>query len=79
MCQAKVPFQKVIPGKGKVTTTKTFVTTAQVHNNGGPAKNTRAQQLVVSEIEAQVNEVVDEILLQVTNQNDDSEETEELE
>ena len=44
-----------------------------------PAKNTRAQQPVVSEIEAQVNEVVDEILLQVTNQNDDSEEIEELE
>ena len=34
---------------------------------------------VVSEIKAQVNEVVGEILLQVTNQNDDSEETEELE
>ena len=53
--------------------------TAQFHNNGGSAKNTRTQQLVVSEIEAQVNEVVDEILLEVTNQNDNSEEIEELE
>ena len=34
---------------------------------------------MASEIEAQVNEVVDIILLQVTNQNDNSEEIEELE
>ena len=33
----------------------------------------------MSEMEAKVSEVVDEILIQVTNQNDDSEETEELE
>ena len=34
---------------------------------------------MVSEIVSQVNEVVEKILLRVTNQNDDSEETEELE
>ena len=48
--QAKALIQKVIPGKGKYTTTKIFVTTAQVHNNGGPVKTTRAQQPVVYEI-----------------------------
>ena len=36
--QAMALIQKVYPGKGKATTTKTFVTTAQVHNNGGPGK-----------------------------------------
>ena len=77
--QAKVLIQKVIPGKGKATTTKTFVTTVQVYNNGGSARNIRAQQPVLSEIETQVNEAVGEILQQVTNQNDDLEEIEELE
>ena len=71
---ARALIQKVIPKKGKATTTKTFVTTAQIHNYGSLTKHTKAQQPEVSKIETQVNEVVDEILLQVTNQNDDFEE-----
>ena len=36
--QAKALTKKVVPGKGKATTIKTFVITVQVHNNGGSAK-----------------------------------------
>ena len=45
---AKALIQKVIPGKGKATPAKTFLTTTQIHNIDGPAKNTRTEEPVVS-------------------------------
>ena len=37
--QAQELIQKVIPGKGKATITKTSVPTPQVHNSGGPKES----------------------------------------